>query len=80
MGRSNYANFPLQSAAKMFLVLEFCAGGDLGQYVKRYGRVSENTARYFMHQLSEGLRELRQLNVLHVGPTRAVGSCCTNPV
>lgn len=50
----------------MFLVLEFCGGGDLGQYLRRYRNVSEPTARYFMHQLCQGLRELYALNVLHV--------------
>lgn len=50
----------------MFLVLEYCGGGDLGQYLRRYRSVSEPTARYFMHQLCDGLRELYSLNVLHV--------------
>ena len=55
-----------QEPGKLFLALEFCSGGDLGQYLRRYRSVSEPTARYFMRQLSEGLRELHALNVLHV--------------
>ena len=64
-------HLPLQEPGRVFLVLEFCGGGDLGQYIRRYGRVSENTARYFMHQLAQGLRDLRHLNVIHVSRTHS---------
>jgi serine/threonine-protein kinase ULK/ATG1 len=47
-------------------VLEFCAGGDLGHYLRRYRQVSEATARYFLQQVAEGLKELRRHNVIHV--------------
>jgi len=50
----------------LFIVLEYCAGGDLGHYIKRYRQVSEATARYFLQQLAEGLKELRRHNVIHV--------------
>lgn len=55
-----------QDGPRIFIVLEFCAGGDLGRYIRRYGRVSEATARYFLAQLAEGLKELRRHNVIHV--------------
>lgn len=60
---------PLQDTQsnRLFIVLEFCAGGDLGHYIKRYRQVSEATARYFLQQLAEGLKELRRHNVIHVG-------------
>lgn len=56
----------LQDNNRLFIVLEFCAGGDLGHYIKRYRQVSEATARYFLQQLAEGLKELRRHNVIHV--------------
>jgi hypothetical protein len=55
-----------QDGPRIFIVLEYCAGGDLGRYIRRYGRVSEATARYFLLQLAEGLKELRRHNVIHV--------------
>jgi len=36
---------------RIYLVLEYCAGGDLAAYIQRYGKVSEGTARHFMQQL-----------------------------
>jgi len=62
-----------QDGTRIFIVLEYCAGGDLGRYIRRYGRVSEATARYFLVQLAEGLKELRRHNVIHVGVVRLVG-------
>jgi serine/threonine protein kinase len=55
-----------QDGPFIYIVLEYCAGGDLGRYIRRYGRVSEATARYFLAQLAEGLKELRRHNVIHV--------------
>lgn len=59
----------LQDANRLYLVLEFCAGGDLGHYLRRYRQVSEATARYFLQQVAEGLKELRRHNVIHVSGT-----------
>ena len=55
-----------KDGSRIYIVLEYCAGGDLGHYIRRYGRVSEATARYFLAQLAEGLKELRRHNVIHV--------------
>jgi serine/threonine protein kinase len=64
--RSPNTNPPRQDGSRIYIVLEYCAGGDLGLYIRRYGRVSEATARYFLVQLAEGLKELRRHNVIHV--------------
>lgn len=50
----------------MYLVLEYCGGGDLGQYLRRYSRMSEDIARYFLLQLAEGMKEMRVHNLIHV--------------
>ncbi|CAN1169492.1 Serine/threonine-protein kinase ATG1t [Linum perenne] len=44
----------VQDEGSMFMVLEFCDGGDLAAYVRNHGRVQENTARRFMQQLGTG--------------------------
>jgi len=36
---------------RIYLVLEYCAGGDLAAYIQRHGKVSETVARHFMRQL-----------------------------
>jgi len=50
----------------IYLVMEFCAGGDLSHFLKkRGGRIPESTARAFLRQVAEGLNELQGLNLIH---------------
>ncbi|KAL6005506.1 hypothetical protein ACLOJK_006073 [Asimina triloba] len=42
----------------VFLVLEFCAGGDLASYIHHHGRVEEQMARNFIQQLGSGLKNI----------------------
>lgn len=56
----------------MYLVLEYCGGGDLGQYLRRYSRMSEDIARYFLLQLAEGMKEMRVHNLIHVSVSDSV--------
>lgn len=51
--------------SKFFIVLEYCSGGDLANYIKRHGPVGEATSRYLLQHLAEGLKELRLHNVIH---------------
>ncbi|KAH8957801.1 hypothetical protein BDL97_07G109800 [Sphagnum fallax] len=55
----------VEAPNRIYLVLEYCAGGDLAAYIQRYGRVSEATARHFMRQLGAGLQVLRNNNLIH---------------
>ncbi|RWR87719.1 serine/threonine-protein kinase ATG1a-like protein isoform X2 [Cinnamomum micranthum f. kanehirae] len=55
----------IETAEKIFLVLEYCVGGDLAAYIQRFGRVSEDVARHFMRQLASGLQVLRENNLIH---------------
>ncbi|TYI54282.1 hypothetical protein E1A91_D11G063700v1 [Gossypium mustelinum] len=55
----------LQSESCLFLVLEFCAGGNLASYIRRYGRVQEQLARRFMQQLGAGLEVLQSHHIIH---------------
>lgn len=50
---------------RLFLVLEFCAGGDLGHFLRRYGPVPETCARHLLQQLARGLQALRAENLMH---------------
>lgn len=66
-----------QAEGKVFLVMEFCSGGDLAQFIRRTGRAAESDARLFMDQLGAGLKVLRAHNLIHV---RALVSSTPLPV
>ncbi|TYG44019.1 hypothetical protein ES288_D11G064400v1 [Gossypium darwinii] len=61
----NFLSLFLQSESCLFLVLEFCAGGNLASYIRRYGRVQEQLARRFMQQLGAGLEVLQSHHIIH---------------
>ncbi len=59
----------LQERNKLFLVMEFCAGGDLSGHIKKPEHrrgIPEAQARQFMVQLAAGLQELWSHNMVHV--------------
>ncbi|KAG8376953.1 hypothetical protein BUALT_Bualt09G0117700 [Buddleja alternifolia] len=56
----------IEESGKMYIVLEYCRGGDLSMYIQqRQGRIPEETAKHFMQQLAEGLKILRENNLIH---------------
>ncbi|TXG63130.1 hypothetical protein EZV62_010124 [Acer yangbiense] len=50
---------------RIYLVLEYCDGGDLAAYLHRHGKVSEAVARHFMRQLAAGLQVLHEKHLIH---------------
>lgn len=50
----------------MYLVMEFCGGGDMAAYIRQHGRISDMVARSFIQQLGAGLKALWQNNFVHV--------------
>lgn len=50
----------------MYLIMEFCAGGDLAHFIRRCKRVPEAIAHGLMLQLAAGLREMWSHNLVHV--------------
>ena len=68
----------LQEKGRIFLVMEYCAGGDLAKFIRRTKRIPEATARALLRQLSAGLRELWSRNLVHVSyaHTSSVLGCC----
>nr|GMC81748.1 serine/threonine-protein kinase ATG1c isoform X1 [Ipomoea batatas] len=56
----------IQEPGKIYIVLEYCRGGDLSIYIQqRNGRIPEATAKHFMQQLASGLKVLRENNLIH---------------
>lgn len=50
----------------MYLVMEYCSGGDLAKYIRRHKRIPETAARALLRQLSAGLKDLWARNLVHV--------------
>lgn len=40
----------------MYILMEFCNGGDLEKYIERKGRLREDEAREFLKQILNGFR------------------------
>ncbi|KAK7349364.1 hypothetical protein VNO77_06679 [Canavalia gladiata] len=55
----------IQTNDRIYLVLEYCGGGDLAAYIHLHGKVSEPVARHFMRQLAAGLQVLQEKNLIH---------------
>ncbi|KAM1470430.1 hypothetical protein ACFX11_041148 [Malus domestica] len=55
----------IQTKDRIYLVLEYCDGGDLAAYIHRQGKVSETVARHFMRQLAAGLQVLQEKHLIH---------------
>ncbi|KAL3640670.1 hypothetical protein CASFOL_015638 [Castilleja foliolosa] len=56
----------IEESGKIYIILEYCKGGDLSIFIQqRQGRIAEETAKHFMQQLAEGLKVLRENNLIH---------------
>ncbi|KAJ8570726.1 hypothetical protein K7X08_037698 [Anisodus acutangulus] len=67
-GLSETTSLPpkIEEPKKIYIVLEYCRGGDLSMYIqRRQGRIPEATAKHFMQQLASGLKILRENNLIH---------------
>ncbi|XP_014488893.1 PREDICTED: serine/threonine-protein kinase ULK3 isoform X2 [Dinoponera quadriceps] len=50
----------------IYIVMEYCDGGDLSSFIKKQRRLPENICRRFLQQLALALRYLRDHNVCHM--------------
>ena len=55
----------LRYETQMYLILEYCDSGDVDQYIRRHGQISESISRNLMSQLASGLGTLRRHNLFH---------------
>lgn len=62
----NSERFILQeSNHNVFLVMEYCNGGDLADYLGAKGTLSEDTIRVFLKQLAGAMKALHAKGVVH---------------
>ncbi|KAK2993320.1 hypothetical protein RJ640_006808, partial [Escallonia rubra] len=55
----------IETEDRIYLVLEYCDGGDLAAYLHRRGKLSQDVARHFMRQLASGLQVLNENRLIH---------------
>ena len=58
-------SYAFQTGEKLFLVLEFCPGGDLGWHLRREKRFSEYRARIYTCEIILALEELHRRNIIY---------------
>lgn len=49
----------------IFIVMEYCNGGDLSRFIKLKQRLSESVCQRFLQQLASALKYMREQNVSH---------------
>ncbi|XP_042218217.1 serine/threonine-protein kinase unc-51-like isoform X4 [Homarus americanus] len=54
-----------ETANHVFLVMEYCNGGDLADYLQAKGTLSEDTIRLFLSQMAESMRALYGKGIVH---------------
>jgi protein-serine/threonine kinase len=57
-------NYAFQTSDKLFLILDYCPGGDLGWHLQREKRFSEYRARIYMAEVILALEELHRRNII----------------
>ncbi|XP_054285473.1 serine/threonine-protein kinase ULK3 isoform X2 [Macrosteles quadrilineatus] len=50
----------------IYIVMEYCDGGDLSAFIRKRHKLPETVCRKFMQQLATALKFLRQNNVVHL--------------
>uniref|UniRef100_A0A2R5LJ83 Putative serine/threonine-protein kinase unc-51 n=1 Tax=Ornithodoros turicata TaxID=34597 RepID=A0A2R5LJ83_9ACAR len=54
-----------ETAHHVYLVMEYCNGGDLADYLHDKGTLSENTIRLFLRQIAGAMRALNAKGIVH---------------
>lgn len=57
-------NFAFQTAEKLFLILDYCSGGDLGFHLQREKRFSEYRTRIYLAEIILAIEELHRRNII----------------
>ncbi|XP_065055043.1 serine/threonine-protein kinase ULK1-like isoform X2 [Rhopilema esculentum] len=55
----------IETTSHVYLVMEYCNGGDLADYLQAKGTLSEDTIRQFVLQLASAMRILNSKGIVH---------------
>jgi serine/threonine-protein kinase ULK2 len=51
--------------SNIYLILEYCSGGDLRQYLNERGRIEEFEVQKLIYHLSNGFKVFHERNIVH---------------
>lgn len=54
------------SSRYIFIILEYCNGGDLSMYIKKHSKLPEKVCCTLMQQLALAIKFLRSYNICHL--------------
>ena len=57
--------FAFESSEFIIFVLEYCPGGELFTYVKKYRKLSEEAAKFFITEILLGIEHLHQRDIIY---------------
>jgi serine/threonine protein kinase len=55
----------MEDEFKYYIVMEYCGGGELFNYIVKNKRLDEDTAAFFFYQLINGLEVIHKYNIAH---------------
>lgn len=55
----------IETTSNVYLIMEFCNGGDLADYLQLKGTLSEDTIRIFLRQIASALQVLTSKGIVH---------------
>ena len=58
-------NYAFQTQTKLFLILDFCPGGDLGKIIANERRFSEDRARLYCAEILLALKDLHKRDIIY---------------
>lgn len=57
--------YAFQTSAKLYMVMDYCTGGELFFHLKTSGRFSEDRARFYAAEITLGIAALHEMEVLY---------------
>lgn len=57
-------NYAFQTRDRLFLILDYCPGGDLGKVIAREKRLSEERARIYLSEILLALEDLHKRDII----------------
>lgn len=58
-------NYAFQTRTKLFLILDFCPGGDLAKKIQKEGKLDEEVARTYLCEILLALEDLHKRDIIY---------------